>query len=519
MAGGVYIDQGQARHYDGNVTAFVLVTCFVAAMGGLLFGYDLGITGGVTSMEPFLAKFFPSVYRQMKAGLHENKHENTYCKFDNEILTLFTSSLYIAALVASFFASATTRILGRKPSMFSGGLFFLAGALLNGFAVNIAMLIIGRVLLGFGVGYCNQSVPVYLSEMAPAKIRGALNMGFQMMITIGILIANLINYGTAKYKHGWRISLGLGAVPAFLLCLGSLFLSDTPNSMIERGKHEEAKAMLIKIRGTENVDDELQDLIDASEEAKLVEHPWKNISQPKYRPQITFCSCIPFFQQLTGINVIMFYAPVLFKTLGFGAQASLMSAVITGVVNVGATFVSILTVDKFGRRILFLEGGVQMLVCQVAVGVMIALKFGVSGQGSFSKVEADVLLVLICAYVAAYAWSWGPLGWLVPSEICPLEIRSAGQAVNVAVNMFFTFIIAQIFLLMLCHLKFGLFFFFAGFVLIMTIFVALLLPETKNVPIEEMHLVWKSHWFWGKIVPASSRMASPNVLGYNNRKP
>lgn len=190
-------------------------------------------------------------------------------------------------------------------------------------------------------------------------------MGFQMMITIGILIANLINYKTSKLEHGWRISLGVGAVPAILLCLGSLFLGDTPNSLIERGQHENAKKMLQKIRGTMNVDEEYQDLVDASEEAKKVEHPWRNIMQPKYRPQLTFCSFIPFFQQLTGINVIMFYAPVLFKTLGFGSDASLMSAVITGGVNVVATLVSIFTVDKFGRRILFLEGGAQMLVCQV----------------------------------------------------------------------------------------------------------------------------------------------------------
>jgi hypothetical protein len=125
--------------------------------------------------------------------------------------------------------------------------------------------------------------------------------------------------------------------------------------------------MLQKIRGIDNVDEEFQDLVDASEEAKKVEHPWKNITKPRYRPQLTFCTLIPFFQQLTGINVIMFYAPVLFKTLGFGNDASLMSAVITGGVNVVATFVSIFTVDKFGRRILFLEGGVQMFICQVKI--------------------------------------------------------------------------------------------------------------------------------------------------------
>jgi len=126
---------------------------------------------------------------------------------------------------------------------------------------------------------------------------------------------------------------------------------------------------------------------------------------------------------------------------------------------------------------------------------MIALKFGVSEEGYFTNGEASLLLFFICAYVAAYAWSWGPLGWLVPSEICSLEVRFAVQGINVAVNMLFTFVIAQIFLTMLCHLKFDFFFFFAGFVLIMTIFVALLLPETRNVRIEEMNKVWKSHWF------------------------
>lgn len=141
------------------------------------------------------------------------------------------------------------------------------------------------------------------------------------------------------------------------------------------------------------------------------------------------------------------------------------------------------------------------VILQIAVGVMIGMKFGVTGEGSFSKFEANFLLFLICAYVAAFAWSWGPLGWLVPSEVCPLEVRSAGQAINVSVNMFFTFIIAQAFLAMLCHMKFGLFFFFAGFVILMTLFVFLFVPETKNVPIEEMGRVMKSHWFWARYIP------------------
>ncbi|KAK2972631.1 hypothetical protein RJ640_000591, partial [Escallonia rubra] len=499
MAGGHFVSQGGSGNYEGRVTPFVVITCLVAATGGLIFGYDIGISGGVTSMDEFLIKFFPSVYRKEKDLSGDSSQ---YCKFDSHLLTLFTSSLYIAALIASFFASATTRAFGRKVSMFCGGIIFLCGAVLNGAAMNVTMLIIGRILLGVGIGYANQSVPVYLSEMAPPKIRGALNIGFQMAITIGIFLANFVNYGTSKMKeNGWRYSLAIAAVPAIIMTVGSVFLPDTPNSLIERGQQEKARAMLEKIRGTENVHEEFQDLLEASETSKQVQHPWKNIRQRKYRPQLVITLLIPFFQQLTGINVIMFYAPVLFKTLGFGDSASLMAAVITGLVNVFATLVSIFTVDKFGRRALFLEGGAQMLICQIAVGCVIASVFGVTGEGTFSKSLGNVTVFLICVYVAAFAWSWGPLGWLVPSEIFPLEIRSAGQSINVSVNMFFTFIIAQIFLTMLCHLKFGLFFFFGGFVLIMTTFIFFFLPETKGVPIEEMNRVWKAHWFWGKYIP------------------
>ncbi|XP_020100600.1 sugar carrier protein C-like [Ananas comosus] len=499
MAGGVVVSASGGKEYPGKMTLFVFLTCFVASSGGLIFGYDLGISGGVTSMDSFLLKFFPSVYHKEK----EDVSTNQYCKFDSELLTLFTSSLYLAALVASFFAATVTRVFGRKWSMFGGGITFLAGAVINGAAESVFMLILGRILLGIGVGFANQSVPLYLSEMAPPKLRGMLNIGFQLMITIGILAANLINYATAKIAGGWgwRVSLGLAAVPAVVIALGALLLPDTPNSLIERGHAEQARSMLSKIRGTDDVQEEYDDLVAASEESKTIKHPWKNILEKKYRPALTMAILIPFFQQLTGINVIMFYAPVLFKTIGFEDDAALMSAVITGLVNMFATFVSIATVDRVGRRALFLQGGTQMLICQIVVGTLIGFQFGTSGVGAnLSRGYASCVVLFICVYVAGFAWSWGPLGWLVPSEIFPLEIRSAGQSINVSVNMFFTFIIGQAFLTLLCRLKFGLFYFFGGWVLVMTIFIGLFLPETKNVPIEEMVLAWKKHWFWGKFI-------------------
>lgn len=203
--------------------------------------------------------------------------------------------------------------------------------------------------------------------MAPYKYRGALNIMFQLSITVGILIAQLLNYFFAKIEGGWgwRLSLGGAVVPALIIGIGSILLPNTPNSMIERGQNEEAKKNLRRIRGVDNVDQEFNDLVAASDASKLVEHPWRNLLERKYRPHLTMSIMIPFFQQLTGINVIMFYAPVLFEAVGFKNEGALMSAVITGLVNVFATMVSIYGVDKWGRRKLFLEGGAQMLICQV----------------------------------------------------------------------------------------------------------------------------------------------------------
>ncbi|KAF8380542.1 hypothetical protein HHK36_028029 [Tetracentron sinense] len=401
------------RQYNGRMTPFIILSCMTAAMGGVIFGYDIGISG----------------------------------------------------LVATFFASSVTRAFGRKPSILAGGAAFLAGAALGGAAVNIYMLIFGRVLLGVGVGFANQSVPLYLSEMALPRYRGAINNGFQFCVGIGVLSANLINFGTEKIRGGWgwRISLAMAAVPASILTLGALFLPETPNSLIQRNNdHQKAKAMLQRVRGTADIQAELDDLIKASAISKTIDHPFKKILQKKYWPQLTMAIAIPFFQQVTGINVISFYAPILFRTIGLGESASLLSVVVTGI-----------------------------------VGIMAAQ---LGDHGGMSNGCAFLVSVLICVYVAGFAWSWGPLGWLVPSEIFPLEIRSAGQSITVAVGFLFTFIVAQTFLSMLCHFKSGIFFFFGGWVAVMTAFVYLLLPETKNLPIEQMDRVWREHWFWKKIV-------------------
>ncbi|KAK3431720.1 hypothetical protein EUGRSUZ_E03693 [Eucalyptus grandis] len=236
------------------------------------------------------------------------------------------------------------------------------------------------------------------------------------------------------------------------------------------------------------------------------------------QPQLTMSILIPFFQQLPG-SMSSCLCPVL-SAPGVESDASLMSAVITGLVNVAATWVSIYTVDKLGRRILFLEGGIQMLICQIIITAAIGAKFGVNGTpGELPKWYAGVVVAFICIYVSGFAWSWGPLGWLVPSEIFPLEIRSAAQSINVSVNMIFTFLIAQVFLNMLCHMKFGLFLFFAFFVLVASIFIYFFLPETKGIPIEEMGTVWKKHWYWARFVGEDDSPSGGIELGGDGQNP
>ncbi|KAL8236739.1 hypothetical protein R6Q59_017820 [Mikania micrantha] len=484
------VNGGSAQDLPAKLTAQVVICSIIAAFGGLMFGYDIGISGGVTSMDVFLKKFFPTVYVKK----HHAKEDN-YCKFDDQLLQLFTSSLYLAAVVSSLFASKCCKRFGRKVTIQLASLFFLVGVILNAAAMNIMMLIIGRLLLGAGVGFGNQAVPLFISEIAPTKYRGGLNVCFQLLVTVGILAANIVNFFTASHSYGWRISLGGAAIPALFLAFGSLLIVETPTSLIERGYPERGLETLRKIRGVQDVQKEFDEIVNTTELAKQIKYPFKNLMKRSSWPQLVTSGILQIFQQFTGINVIMFYAPVLFQTMGFHSDASLLSAVVTGTINTIATLVAVFCVDKLGRRFLLIEAAIQMFIAQVVTGGILAAFL--KSTNALPKKYAYLVLFLICVFVSGFAWSWGPLGWLIPSEIFPLETRTAGFFCAVSMNMIFTFIIAQAFLTMLCHMRAMIFFFFSGWILIMGIYAFAFLPETKGVSIDEMNeKVWKKHWLW-----------------------
>ncbi|MCO5568206.1 hypothetical protein L7F22_021902 [Adiantum nelumboides] len=522
MAAPGYIDgsgSGSGSPSPPKITPYVFFTCLLAGSGGLMYGYDLVVAGGVSIMEDFLIKFYPSVYRKKQDVKQDN-----YCKYDNQVFQLYTSCLYMAALLATFLAGSITRKRGHRTTMLMAGILFSVGTILGVAAENLAMLILGRVLLGCGLGFANQAIPLYLSEIAPSNYRGGLNMLFSINIALGIFGGNLVNY-LASHMHpwGWRFSLGMAGVPAITITLAGLILVDSPSFLIRKNKHEQAKRVLEKLRGHSNIIPEFEDLVKASELAEKLEakKSYRNLFRRRNAPQVTMAFALPFFQQFSGNDAILFYGPFLFKAAGLGDSAALYSTVVTGSVAVVGTVVSVLIVDRAGRRTILLAASVIMFSCMVAIGII----FGVEIRGIVTKltlVASGFELALVCLFVGVYKGSWGPFAWLIPSEIFPQDIRSAAQSVTVFTNMLFKFIIAQTFLSMLCAFKFGIFLFFAGWLFVMGTFTFFFLPETKGIPIDEMINVWRAHWFWRSFVdadiaskPASFEMkpsASPGTL-------
>lgn len=477
---------------SAKITPYLIFTCILASTGGLMYGYDLVVAGGVSVMNDFLQRFYPIVY------MHKiNAKPNNYCKYDNQAFQLFSSSLYIAALTATFFASIVTRKYGRKVSIQIAGLLFIVGTVLSSGAGNLVMLIGGRVLLGCGLGFSNQAIPLYLSELAPPQWRGALTMLFCLNANIGIFGGNIVNYiASTFHPWGWRLSLGVAGLPAILLILSSLFLVETPTSLIQRGQYEHAKWVLCKVRGTTDIDAEYNDLVEASKTALHVKSPFRNLLKRKNRPQLTFAIAFPFFQQVAGNDAVLFYGPFLFLLAGFRDTSSLYAAVILGATALVTCVIAMLVVDKLGRRILLLGGTFGMALVMVIIGTIFAVYLPTNSSQNLPHSVGVAEIALVCAFVIAFSCSWGPLSWLIPSEIYPQDIRSAGQSVTVCVNMFFKFAIAQTFLSMLCHFKYGVFFFFAGWAVVMGVVVLLLFPETKGIALDDMVGIWQKHWYW-----------------------
>ncbi|CAK0787907.1 hypothetical protein CVIRNUC_011129 [Coccomyxa viridis] len=499
---------------EAKVTVYVVLACTIAASGGVLFGYDAGITGGVESMQQFAEWWFPDT-----VGVREN---NFYCRFNDKTLQAYSAIMHFTGALSSLPAGYVTQHFGRTTSMRVAGTAYILGAILQAAASRtIAMLFIGRILWGIGVGFGDHCAFIYTAEMAPPRLRGRLNTLVQCGTITGIVIASAINIGTNRIIWGWRISLALAAVPGSILLLGGIFLPNTPNSLMELGRADMAKSVLQRVRGTKDVDEEFDSIIIADKAVRHLENPWRNIMRRRNRPQLCLAIAMPFLQQWSGVNAVSFFAPQIFAGVSAfssgGNEGALYAALLVNGVQWIATVITVICVDKVGRRSLLLSGSILGLLADFIVAVVFAVTY--TGGANLPESASVASIVLISVYSISFGFSWGPIGWLVPSEVHDLNTRSAGQSITVFTQLLSGAIVTQVFLMMMCTMKYGVFVFFGVWQTIALIFTALLVPETRGVPIEKSASLVRSHWLWrhvayqGGHIPEEDRYEHRSING------
>ncbi|AGB83958.1 MFS transporter, sugar porter family [Serratia sp. FGI94] len=442
---------GKSRS-NAQMTFFV---CFLAALAGLLFGLDIGVIAGAL---PFLADEFQITAHQQE---------------------WVVSSMMFGAAVGAVGSGWLSYRLGRKYSLMIGAVLFVIGSLCSAFAPNVEVLVVSRVLLGLAVGIASFTAPLYLSEIAPERIRGSMISMYQLMITIGILAAYLSDTAFS-YSGAWRWMLGIITIPALLLLIGVIFLPRSPRWLASRGRHEEARQVLEMLRDT--TAQAKAELDEIRESLKIKQSGWALFKDNKnFRRAVYLGILLQVMQQFTGMNVIMYYAPKIFDLAGFASTSQQMwGTVIVGLVNVLATFIAIGLVDRWGRKPTLKLGFLVMAIGMGVLGTMMNI-----GIASTAAQYFAVLMLLM--FIVGFAMSAGPLIWVLCSEIQPLKGRDFGITCSTAVNWIANMIVGATFLTMLNSLGSAhTFWVYAALNLLFIVLTIVLIPETKNISLEHI---------------------------------
>ena len=392
---------------------FIIIAA-VASLGGLLFGFDTGVISGALL---FIKNDF---------ALSETMQG------------VVTSMVLVGAVAGAAAGGPLTDRFGRKPIIIVMAALFAIGSLLSAAAGSPWALMVARLILGVAIGTASMLTPLYLSEMAPAERRGMIVSLNQFCITLGILLSYLVDYSFANVDGTWRWMLGVGAVPGILLGVGMAVLPESPRWLASRGRYGEAERVLRSLRDTSDVSCELsglkRDVSGEAQEASLS----ALFASPKARLPLIVGIGLAVFQQVTGINTVIYYAPSIFKTAGFASNsAAILATVGIGVVNVLMTVVALLLLDQAGRRKLLLWGLSIMTVSLVAI----AIAFSIGTQ-----VVGGVTAVALAAYVGGFAIGLGPIFWLIIAEIFPLAYRGRGMSVASMANWGSNLVVALVFL-------------------------------------------------------------------------
>lgn len=438
-----------------------------AALGGLLFGFDTAVISGAIGN---LTEYF-----------HLSPVETGWA----------ISSALVGCLIGAFFSDFLSDTFGRKVTMIITAILFILNSVGTAFPTSFTMFVVFRIIGGIGVGIASMVVPMYIAEIAPPKRRGALVGNYQLAIVIGIVVVYFVNYfialqGDADWNLniGWRWMFGSEIIPSILFLIFIFLIPESPRWLFQKGETSKAIVVLQKLNTAEEVA-QVQSEIENSlhQEDK---NQWKHLGNPIFKKVLFVGVGLSIFQQLTGINAILYYAPEIFKSLGSSTDVSLLETSILGVVNLLFTLLAIRLVDKMGRKPLLYIGSIGMTIAIAAVGLFI-----------YFNAIGNWVLPFLLLFMASFSISWGPIVWVLLSEIFPNKIRSLALAISVFIQWVANFVVTQVFPSLVENqwLKDNFngafpFYLFSIICLFSIFFINKYLPETKNKSLEEINELW-----------------------------
>jgi sugar porter (SP) family MFS transporter len=439
---------------------FVYVASAFAGLGGLLFGYDTGVISGA---ELFFKKDF------------------TLSVFALEVIV---SGVLAGATVGAFAGGRLADLFGRRTLLIATAVIFAAGAILCAAAPTPGFLIVGRIIVGLAIGLSSGAVPVYISEVSPPETRGWTVSLFQLAITLGILLAYVVDFAFARFQ-GWRWMFGIAIVPAVAFGLGMLFLPESPRWLAKRGRHDAARGILSRIRDAPAAEAELRE-IERSLALAEQHGNWRDLLNPSLRPALTLGIGLAIFQQITGINTVIYYAPIIIQSAGISSDSgAILATAGIGAVNVLMTIVSMWLIDRAGRRPFLLTGIAGMAFTLGALG-------WVFHSSSRTGLLSWLAVISMMAYVACFAISLGPIFWLLISEIYPLKVRNSAEGLAATFNWLSNLVVSLTFLSLLHGLGAPQTFWLYGlFALVAWLFSYRIVPETKGRTLEEIEQFWR----------------------------
>lgn len=437
-----------------NATRVNWSTYFFGALGGLLFGYDLGVVAG--------ALLF--VTPELELSAWETG--------------AITSALVVGAMLSALACGTLTDRFGRRTVVLLSAVLFAVGAVGAGLAPGLWTIVAARFVMGLAVGAASVNVPVYLAEIAPAAARGALSGLNQLMISTGILLAYLVNLALEPFG-AWRWMFGVAAVPAVLLFAGAYRQPESPRWLMRKGREAEARAVLSRSREPDELEAEISEIRRVHEDSGQRVGFGEILRDRRLRKVLAIGAGLALLQQVIGINTIIYYAPTVLKSIGFGDSAAILTNAGLGGVTVVVTVIMLLLVDRIGRRLPLIIGAAGMTGCMLLLAAVF-LTGGVGGAGGWIAI-ASLALFKIC-----FSMSWGGMVWIMLGEIFPLRARGVAMGVATFSNWVGNFAISLFFPVLLAAVGGGVFLIFAAVGAVSFFFALLFVPETKGRSLERI---------------------------------